>query len=135
MATMVERAFQPGDRTFVPSDAPGMSNGVVFEDDGETGYFYALDLTKSNDQIVDALHIYNVASVTDGHLPSTLCIIWSEDGTKAALLINGYAHAVFDFSAQRGFCRTNFRNFADRSPHGWQSSDHSWSDQAVAWLR
>jgi hypothetical protein len=112
-----------------------MSNGVVFQDDGETGYFYALDLTKSDDQIVDALHIYNVGSVTDRHLPSTLCIIWSEDGTKAALLINGYAHAVFDFSARRGFCRTNFPKFADRSPHGWQSSDHSWSDQAVAWLR
>jgi hypothetical protein len=37
---------------------------TVFEDDGETGYFYAMDLRRE-EQIVDAVHIYNVASMVD----------------------------------------------------------------------
>jgi hypothetical protein len=30
---------------------------TVFEDDGETGYFYALDAEKTDNQICDAMHI------------------------------------------------------------------------------
>jgi len=53
---------------------------------------------------------------------------------KCALLISGHAHAVFDFPAERDFCRTNFPNFPDRNDGCRCSSDHGWSDDAEAWL-
>lgn len=135
MCEMEQRTFQPGDHAFLASDAPGHQHGAVFEDDGETGYFYAVDLTRSENRVLDAVHIYNVANVTDRDRPSVLSIVWSGDGMKCALLINEYPHAVFDFSAQRGFCRTNFPNFPDHNDDCWRSSDHGWSDEAIAWLR
>ncbi len=126
--------FQPGDNSFVAEDSPGGHHSAFFEDDGDTGYFYAVDLARTDHRILDAVQIYNVANVVDKARPSSLEIIWSEDGLKCALLINGYPHAAFDFAAQRGFCRTNFPNFPDQSEGCWSQSDHSWSDDAVAWL-
>src|SRR5260221_3728612 len=102
-----EETFTVGQETFVPSESPTSQFGVVFEDEGDTGYFYGLDLSRETNQIVDALHIYNVASVVDKEKPSVAQIAWSDDGLKAALFINGYAHAVFDFADKRGYCRTN----------------------------
>jgi hypothetical protein len=104
------QTFQVGANTVIQSDAPGRSCAVVFEDDGETAYFYALDLKHAQDPILDAVHIYTVANVTDRYTSSKLSILWSDDASKCALLINGYPHAAFDFAARRGFCRTNFPN-------------------------
>ena len=115
------------------ADSPAGRFSVFFEDDGETGYFYARDQQKGPENpVVDAVHIYNVANVTDAHRPSELSIVWSADGAKCALLINNYAHAAFDFAARRGYCRTNFPNFSNSDV--WFGSDHTWSDDAVAWL-
>ena len=100
---------------------------TVFEDDGETGYFYALDAEKSDNQICDAVHIYNVSDVVDKDIPSKVEIIWSKDGLKSALLINDFAHAVFDFSAKRGYCRTNF----PLSNKTWTKFEHEWTDEAL----
>jgi hypothetical protein len=132
---MLKQTFLPGDKTFAAEDAPGGQYSAFFEDVGETGYFYAVDLNQPDTMILDAVHIYNVANVLDRDRPSTLSIVWSDDGIKCALLINSYPHAAFDFAAKRGFCRTNFPNFSASAPHGWTSSDHSWSDDPVAWLR
>ncbi len=99
---------------------------TVFEDDGETGYFYALDAEKSDNQICDAVHIYNIKDVVDKDIPSKIEIVWSEDGLKSALLINDFPHAVFDFSAQRGYCRTNF----PPSDENWTKFEHEWTDEA-----
>lgn len=132
---MAEQMFQPGDNAFFASDAPGHPHGAVFEDDGETGYFYAVDLTRSENRVLDAMNIYDVKNVTDRDRPSKLSIVWSEDGLKCALLINGYAHAVFDFSTKRGFCRTSFPNFPERDDGSWPSFDHAWSDDVIEWLR
>ena len=78
--------------------------GVVFEDDGDTGYFYAA----SQDGILDALHIYNVEDVSDKHIPNHVLILWDDACTIAALCINGYIHAVYDFVEQAGYCRNGF---------------------------
>jgi hypothetical protein len=131
---MKEQTFKPGDGVTFASDSLINPHGAVFEDDGETGYFYALDLDGSESMILDAVHIYNVANVSDRDRLSTLSIIWSDDGVKCALLINGYPQAAFDFAAQRGYCRTNFPNFPTMTPGLWPSADHSWSDEAIAWL-
>jgi hypothetical protein len=131
---MSEQVFQVGSDVFVADDSPGGRYRAFFEDDGETGYFYAVDLTQSDHTILDAVHIYNVANVVDRDRPSTLSIAWSKEGEKCALLINGYPHAAFDFAAKRGYCRTNFPNFPNRNEEGWAQSGHAWSDDAVAWL-
>lgn len=131
---MNEQTFQVGSDVFVAEDAPAGRYSAFFEDDGETGYFYAVDPSRLDDMILDAVHIYNVANVVDRDRPSTLRIVWSADGTKCALLINAYPHAVFDFAAKRGYCRTNFPNFPDPVESRWSKSDHGWSDAAVVWL-
>ncbi len=109
---------------------------AVFEDDGETGYFYGLDTRLGDDPIVDAVHVYNVCAVIDHatadldlHVPSQVEIVWSPDQQRVALLINGHPHAAFDFAAKRAYCRSNFPP-ASR----WSASGHAWDDHAVDFL-
>jgi len=131
MSTLgAEDSFIVGDQAFVSSESPANNYGVVFEDDGDTGYFYGLDLSRETNQILDALHIYNVASVVDKQKPSTARIEWSDDGLKSVLFINDYAHAVFDFADRRGYCRTNFPS-PDKT---WTSFGHEWSDSVLEWF-
>ena len=109
----------------VESSAADGTNRVVFEDDGETGYFYALDLTEDL-PIQEAISIYNADQVADRAQPSKLKIIWSSDHRKAGLWINDYPHAIFDFSAKRGYSRSNFP-----LPQKWKTHDFSWDDTAL----
>ncbi len=132
---MPEQTFKPGDRTSFGSDSLTHPHSAFFEDDGETGYLYAMDLTRSENMIVDAVQIYNVANVSDRERESSISILWSADGMKCALLINDYPHAAFDFAAKRGRCRTNFPNLPNTPSGCWDSSDHHWSDEAIAWLK
>jgi hypothetical protein len=105
----VGHSFTPGEETFHASDSPVSSFSAVFEDNGDTGYFYAYDRAAPEDaRILDACHIYDAADVVDRDRRSEVTIFWSRDGLKAALLINDYAHAVIDFRARRAYCRSNF---------------------------
>lgn len=115
-----------GVETVVQSDSPIGRYRAVFEDDGQTGYFYALDADAADNPIVSALHIYNVQSVTDKDKPSELHIVWSVDGMKAALFINSYPHAVYNFAAGVGCCRTGFPPPADAS------TTHEWNESQMA---
>jgi hypothetical protein len=119
-----------GKRVTIRSNSPCEPFATVFEDDGDTGYFYALDLRQGENSIRDAVHIYNVASVTDRKIPSTVQIVWSTDGLKAGLIINRYPHAVVDFGAQRAVCRSGFPK--PLSVGEW--SGHDWDDGAVGLL-
>lgn len=103
-----EQILTVGEDTFVGSTAEN-NNAVIFEDNGETGYFYAVDIN-NNLEILDALHIYNVADITGKEKLSTVKILWTEDLNKAFLSINNYYHAVFDFQNKAGYCRTGFSN-------------------------
>jgi hypothetical protein len=121
-------AFTPGDEIYVSSTSPLGSVTAVFEDDGDTGYFYAVERGgEPNIRIPDAVQIYVARNVIDRDEPSELVIIWSADGLKSALLINDYPHAVFDFAAQRGYCRTGF---PAPSSH-WPAAGHEWSDSVM----
>ena len=101
-----EKTFTVGEDTFIDSTTEN-NNAVVFEDNCETGYFYAVD---RNDKlkVLDGLHIYDVAKVIDKQKKSTLKILWTEDQAKAFLSINNYYHAVFDFKNKAGYCRNGF---------------------------
>jgi hypothetical protein len=97
----------------------------MFEDDGDTGYFYARD----GDSIVDAMQLYVVKTVKDRDKSATLQIAWSDDGLKAVVVIDRYPHAVFDFATSRGYSRMNFPAPAS----GW--TGHNWDDKAIDLFR
>jgi hypothetical protein len=102
---------------------------VVFEDDGDTGYFYGLDLARPDNPIVDALHLYNVSAVADRDHAYPVEIRWAEDRNRAGLFIAGHCQAVFDFDDNRAVCRTG-------SPpaQGDFASTHEWDDALTAGL-
>lgn len=124
--------FKPGQHCYLASDSPLKPYSAFFEDDGETGYFYAWEQHAEGDgRILDAVHVYNVASIVDAERPSTADIVWSADGMKVVLLINAYPHAAFDFDAKRGYCRTNFPNCRQHSGEGWRTASHEWDDAVM----
>lgn len=101
---------------FFASDSPKNSFSVVFEDDTQTGYFYALDKTNGQ-EILTAAHIYNVSSVADGKKPSVLKVVWDITGNKALLVIDDYPHALMDFTLKKSFCRSAF----PKGTNGWST--------------
>ena len=103
----IEEEFTVGHYTYLTSSSPTSPFAVVFEDNKETGYFYATN-TAPTLEIPDALHIYNVLNVEDRYKPSKIQLVWSDGGTIASLLINSYCHAVFDFEKRAGYCRNGF---------------------------
>jgi len=101
---MQEQKWTPGEDLFVESFASEGRFGVVFEDDGDAAYFYAVEKDESGAglNILDALHIYEGGKVED--VPAKpLLIIWARDWMKCALVIDGYCHAIFDFKAHGGY--------------------------------
>ncbi len=102
-----EIKFTVGTETVLDSTAAKGSVGVVFEDDGDTGYLYAV-VPGPETTILDALHVYNVADVADRHIPVKAQLFWTVQETAAALIINGHCHALYDFQRQAGFCRNAF---------------------------
>ena len=125
---MQEKALVRGEDTFIESFSQENRYGVIFEDDGETGYFYAVEKDEEGQglRVLDALHIYEVedaadadgnvaageadaggemdaAAANEGERPvSKLLIIWSRDWKKCALVIDGYCHAIYDFEDRGG---------------------------------
>jgi hypothetical protein len=121
--------------------SPHTTFTVLFEDDGESGYFYGLQRdfrhdppeledSEEHQPILDALHIYNVANVVDKDILSVVQIVWSSDGLKSALVLSNYPHAVFDFEAGRAYCRTNFP-----PPLTDFTNSHEWDNRAIDLFR
>ena len=106
---------------------------MIFEDDGETGYFYACAVSEEESPaILDAIHIYNAMDVIDKDQPSEIKIGWSSDGLQAILLINDHPHAVYDFENQWGFCKTGF---PPPGENGWCRNDYKWEEKALTYFR
>ena len=116
-----------GSKVFLDSVSPFCNHGVVFEDDGDVGYFYALDIAGTEQQIRDTLHIYDVQFKGNQNRLVLIQIVWSPDGLKAGLLLDGQYQAVFDFVSRRGYGRSRF------SPNTgeWSKDGHGW-DERVA---
>ncbi len=90
-----------GEEQVIKSLAPEGMLAAVLEDDGRTGYFYALDESLEGNPILDAVHIYNVEDISDAHIPSDVKIGWSEDSQKCVLLINGYSACSVRFRGEK----------------------------------
>jgi hypothetical protein len=95
-----------GTPTSVESLAPQGPYAVDFTDDGETGTFYALDMRREP-PLLDTMHIYSAAKITDADVPAKVELVWTADGNRALLLIAGRAHAVVDFGPRIARCRSN----------------------------
>ena len=103
-----EEDFYVGKETVIDSFFDNLDYGVVFEDDGLTGYFYAVNIVDDNFEIINAVHIYDVESIVDNNIISNVKILWSEDFNKAYLKINNYFYAVIDFENRKAYSRNNF---------------------------
>jgi hypothetical protein len=123
----IEETFTVGQDTYSRSVSSISTFAVIFEDNEETGYFYAIE-TDPDVEILDALHIYNVANIIDKDKPSKIQLVWSDDGTIASLLINDYCHALFDFEKKAGYCRNGFPD----NNVGWASiSERRLTDPSI----
>jgi len=100
--------------------------GVVFEDDGETGYFYATIQQQS--VILDALLVYNRTD-TDALQPGEEAfIVWNPARMRAGLFYHNCFQAVFDFTVCRGVCRSGF---PPAPSTGWSPLGHIWDDALI----
>ncbi|HXB96352.1 MAG TPA: DUF2251 domain-containing protein [Puia sp.] len=128
---MQDKQWTPGEDLFLESFSPESQNGVVFEDDGDAAYFYAVEKDKEGTglRVLDALHIFETAPAGGGAPEPTtpsdagsaatptpgddlsltpgqtyrLLLVWSRDWKKCALVIGGLCHAIFDFGLQSGY--------------------------------
>jgi hypothetical protein len=128
---MQEKQWTPGEDLFIESFAPENSYGVVFEDDGEAAYFYAVekDADGSGLRILDALHIHQKEDDGAPEVAAArpLLIVWSKDWMKCALVIDGFAHALFDFEAQGGY---NINEFPPPNEF-WTKGDRKLTDELI----
>ena len=118
-----------GDKFVLQVDAPSREVTVVFEDDGDTGYLYALAPLASGElELLDALHVYNAEADLRG-ADIRLEVEWSEDSKLAGLRLNASLWALFDFGAQTGWSRSNFPPPAGR----WRMGEDrpAWDDALV----
>jgi hypothetical protein len=111
---MQDKQWTPGEDLFIESFSPESQYGVVFEDDGDAAYLYAVEKDREGTglRVLDALHIFETGPA--GHAPAAdltlsagqtyrLLIVWSRDWMKCALVIGGLCHAIFDFRGQSGY--------------------------------
>jgi hypothetical protein len=126
---VAEKEFFVGSPIVLEGRAPCGPFAAVFEDDGDTGFFYALNASLEGNPFQDAVHIYNVANVSEPDKPARAAIGWSIDNRKVVLLINDYPHAIFDFDGKQGYCRSGF---PPSNPYGdWSLGGHTWLEAAV----
>lgn len=108
---MQELKWTPGQDLFIESSSPENRYGVIFEDDGEAAYFYAVEKDGQGEglRVLDALHIHEEddpeedEGAEEDDEPADLKIIWSRDWLKCALVLDGLVHALFDFENQGGY--------------------------------
>jgi hypothetical protein len=126
--TTAQSELHVGTPLVLEGPAPSGAFVAVFEDDGETGYFYAVDPSASDQTIQDALHIYDVHAVADRNIPSEVRIGWSSDNLAVLLAINGNVHAVFHFGTKQACCLSGFPPPDGR---GWGEDGHEWRDSIL----
>ena len=121
----VEQMIKPGQHVVVHSSSPSGKYAAFFEDDGEVGYFYALSASANERKVLDAVQVYVVQEIR--RQPIVLRIVWSTDGRKCALALDGRFHALFDFASRTGKCRSGFP-----PPHDeWAADGREWDDELL----
>ena len=91
----------------------------VFEDDGETGYFYALDRERSHgNKIVNAIQIYTTSEDygDDDRAWLVAKVVWSQDGDRSGLEIDPADARGIDFANRITYALGDFPS----APDGWR---------------
>jgi hypothetical protein len=104
---------------------------AVFEDDGRTGYFYALDESLEGNPILDAVHIYNVEDISD----ATFLLTLKSAGLKT---VRSACSLSTDIRMQRSISWGKMGTAeADTTPINkvWSVSGHEWSDSVDDFFR
>ena len=116
-----------GDSCFIQSEAAEHTFVVVFEDDGETGYFYAAEKdTTGSLSILDMLFIYDAQHISGSEKHAKLSVLWSTDWQRCGLILNNTCHAVFDFHNKAGYNITGFP-----PPVLWSSTERKLTAEMV----
>jgi hypothetical protein len=117
-----QESIRVGRQATIESRSPA-GNGIVFEDDGDTGYAYVVDMSGDEPHILDALHIYDAGAVSDADEEHELAIVWSDDGMHAAVFLNRYAHAMAGFEPPLAMCADDFPPPSDFvESHAWDEA-------------
>jgi hypothetical protein len=118
-----------GKEAVVESVSPENKYEVIFEDDAETGYFYAAERIENTNElrILDMLLVYDVDGIMESERTATLNIIWSTDWLRCGLVLNNYCHAVIDFGNKAGYNRHGFP-----LPVLWTQAERKLTDKMVA---
>ena len=124
---MQEADWIAGEDLFLESFAAENSYGVVFEDDGDTAFFYAVEKTNEELRILDALHIHESDEEAEPLPSAQLKIIWAKDWLKCALVIDGHVHALFDFEAHGGY---NINEFPPPNEF-WTAGDRKLTEELI----
>jgi hypothetical protein len=115
-----------------PYDSSDEPYAVVFEDDGETGYWYAGAVDENGSaEILDAVQLYVVKDLGDPVEPAEIVMKWSATGRQAIILINDIPQAIYDFENQQAYCRSGF---PEPDGNGWCKNDHQWSESALSFF-
>ena len=119
--------IQIGAGCFIQGEAPEHAFVVVFEDDKETGYFYAAEKAATGSlSILDMLFIYDAQQVSGKEKKAKLSILWSTDWQRCGLILNNTCHAVFDFQNKAGYNITGFP-----PPVLWNATDRKLTAEMV----
>jgi hypothetical protein len=118
-----------GGDTFIESVSSENNYAVIFEDDGDTGYFYGAqqDSKTGELQILDMLLVYDVDSFHESERTVSLDVIWSTDWLKCGLILNNDCQALFDFEDRKGYNRLGFP-----PPVLWSNHQRKLTDEMVA---
>ena len=118
----VHFALRIGTPVVVEARAPSGDWSTVFEDDGQTGYFYGLEDNADEYVILDALHVYTVEQVVDQDAVYPMEIRWADGANVAGFFVEDKCHAIFNFDQRRAACRDNFPEatvFGFTDTHEW----------------
>jgi hypothetical protein len=99
----------------------GTGYGLVFDDDGETGYLYVT--SEDFSEVLDALHLYNSDTEYAPKPGETAYFLWSRKFGRAGLFYHNMYIAIVDFEDARACCRSGY---PEPPEDGWCTSSHRW---------
>lgn len=120
-----DRLHKIGEKTQLQALFEIADYGAVFEDDGDTGYFYLLD----ENSIIDTLHVYNADEIADRDIPVNIVILANEPCTIFVLAINDVIFAIFDTEKKFG---KNISAFPESSSDWVIDKNRELTDDIVA---
>ena len=117
LVVTVQQIIEPTIEVVIEGPSPQGDYSCIFEDDGVTGYFYALDRSKTENPIVDAILIYQYTQGNASNRTTELKILWDGFGSKCVLSFDGHLYGMFDFENRTGYSSTGFPEPDNNS--GW----------------